>query len=128
MNSTAKVSKLLELELERDQVIECLKACVKLMAENTVNCGSISSPQLMSTIAMSMAKQLDSIQEESDPVAALKFDRKFKILIPLGLNWFIKNLTYEISFLAYDPDNIHHVGALTDLLNMATSQLQTIDE
>lgn len=128
MNSVAKVSKLLELELERDQVIECLKACVKLMAENTVNCGSITSPLLMANISLSLAEQLDSIQEETDPVAALKFDRKFKIAIPLGLNWFIKNLTNEISFLAYDHDNIHHVGALTDLLNMATSQLQTIDE
>jgi len=127
MTSDAKVQNLVELQLNRDQIIDSIRTCVSLMAENTLNEGSITSPPFMAVLSKSLSDQLDSIQDESEPVYRLQMDRRFTIQIPYSLNSFIKQLSREINHLSIEIQNANYVSSLTDLLEMATTQLEVND-
>jgi hypothetical protein len=125
MNTDAKVQKLIELTLDRNELLDAIQATAQVLNDYHAGRGHNSHAEFLIRLQKKLTDHIPTIIEESDPAVATNHEREFTIAIEQNeLTAFVQKLTQVISDISIDKESHVSVIVLSTLLLFATNQLQ----
>jgi hypothetical protein len=124
MKTDANVQKLIELTLDRNELLDAIQATGQVLNDYHAGRGFNSHAEFLIRLQNKLISHIPAIIEESDPAVATNHEREFVITIEQDeLTAFVQKLTQVISDISVDRESHVCIIVLSTLLLLATNQL-----